>query len=154
MITKCFQLVIPLVLLVSGCAEAQTSDTGNSSQMDVVQQPDESTSDTLSIANSPEYAPIFDRLTVLIKQEVPAEEQFKYLGTEERKGYLQQIRENHTPRRSKFKIILGLNNGEGEGLIKTLPKEFTDIHDTIDNLRSRADNEYVCSLPSMECDKE
>lgn len=147
--TKHFYMItLPLIFLAASCAEAQNSNFEPSQQVVIIQQSDGITLDALSIVNSPEYAPIFDRLTVLIKQEIPAEEQFRYLGNDERKGYLQQIKENHTPRRSKFRVILDLNDGEGEELIKRLPADFTDIHDTI--LSEQLDEDLAAIDKSLE----
>ena len=41
---------------------------------------------------------------------------------------------------------------QGEKLIRRLPKgdEFSDIWDTLDNMRATADNDFVSSLPGIE----
>jgi len=92
---------------------------------------------------------IFSELEELVKAEIPADEQYKYLWTEDRKWYIEQIAANDTPRRSKFKVIMWLGDGRWAELIAALPESYTDIHDTIDNLKSREDNQYVSNLPGM-----
>lgn len=74
---------------------------------------------------------IFSELEELIKTEIPEDQWDKYLWTDERKWYIEQIAANDTPRKSKFHIIIWLGEWRGWELLNMLPESYTEIHNSI-----------------------